>query len=251
MMKILLITIYILILTCPVFAQKSEWIDSSYAFTKVKRIYVSYVVAPQLQDGIINKKTPEWFFSQIKKELVDKLSEEYQIDSQFKVAGNILAKTGVSLENRYKKSPEEASKFFKKYLQDNYDVVIEGTFLEYTTGKKHHDGYTYTTSVPKTTTAVGLDGQFSMVTTTESQIHSIPSSENPYASITMRIDVTDTKTLQNVWSIIDKREKEDGWLGKEVNPKGMYNRIITDFTKNFRRVLSENFGESTKKEVGF
>ena len=249
MRKLLILVLFLFSL--PVNAQKSEWIEPSYNFTKAKRIYISYTVAPELRNGITEKETTDWFFKQIKKELVDKTPPGYKIESQFKAEERILKETGISMESRITKSPEEAKVFFAKFLRDNYDLLLEAAFLENAEGQQYHGGYTYTTTVPQTSTVLGPGGQLSTVTTTSQQVHSVPGGNVPTTKIVLRFDVTDTATAKYVWSLLDEREKEGGLLEKSVNPKGMFNRITADFSSRFLKALQEETGKKVKQDVGF
>jgi hypothetical protein len=232
--------------TLPASAQKAEWVDNTYDFTKAKRICVTYTVASEQQDGIIEKETPDWFFEQIKKELVDKLPNEYKIESQYKVVEKISAESGVGLENRNNTLPKEDDIIFNNYLKDNYDLIIKGTFLNSVTGKKHIAGYTYTTSVPKTTSVMGMDGKFTTVTTTVQEVHTSPSFDVETVTIDVRIDVTDAATGKQVWTVKERREKEGGLIFK-----GMFNRIVAEFSTRFRKALKTKAGMPIKKDVGF
>ena len=232
--------------TLPAFAEKAEWVDNTYDFTKAKRIYVTYTVAAELQDGIIEKETPDWFFEQIKKELVDKLPNKYKIESQYKVAEKISADNGVGLENHNNISQEEVEKKLNQYLKDNYDLIIKGTFLNSVSGKKHIDGYTYTTSVPETISVMGMDGKFTTVTTMVPEVHTSPSYDVETVTIDMRIDVTETATGTQVWTVKERREKEGGLIFK-----GMFNRIVGEFSHRFRKALKTKPSIPVKKDVGF
>ena len=248
--KILLIEL-LLLFSLPAYAQKTEWIDPSYNFTKARRIFVGYTVAPELCNGITEKESSNWFFSQIKKELVDKIPSGYKVESQYKAEERILKETGISMESRITESPEEAKVFFAKFLRDNYDLLLEAALLENMTGQKYRSGYTYTTTVPQTSTVLGPGGQLSTVTTTAQQVHSVPGGNVPTTTIVLRFDVTDTATAKYVWSLLDRREKSDEMLEKVVNPKGMFNRITADFSSCFIKVLQEETGKKKKKDVGF
>ena len=215
-MKKLLILV-LLLLSLPAYAQKSEWMEPSYNFTKARRIYVSYTVAPELRNGITEKESSDWFFSQIKKEVVEKIPPGYKVESQFKAEERILNETGESMESRITKSPEEAKTFFAIFLRDNYDLLLEAAFLENKTGKK-------------------------MVFLGE---------EVPTTTVTLRFDVTDTATAKYVLSVLDQREKSDEMLERRISPKGMFNRITADFSSRFLKALQEETGKKVKQDVGF
>lgn len=246
-----LLILVLLLLSLPAYAQKSEWIDGAYDFSKAKRIYVSYFVVPELCDGIVEKETSDWFFKQVKKELVDKIPKGIKVESQYKAEEKILAETGISLENRSNESPEDAKKFLDKYLQENYDLIVEAKFLESAKGKKHFSGYTYTTTVPKTTRVLGSNGQFTTVMTSEQQVHTVPAGDLPTSTIALRVDVIDTTTSKPVWSLTDRREKEGELWEDSVNPKGMFHRIVADFCSHFRKALKGEMKKPEIKDVGF
>ena len=63
MIKVLYFLICMLIIVNPVYAEKTEWIDSGYNFTKVKSICIDYAASPEITDGIRDKEAKELFFN--------------------------------------------------------------------------------------------------------------------------------------------------------------------------------------------
>ena len=65
--------------------------------------------------------------------------------------------------------------------------------------------------------------------------------------INAHFNVIDTKTMQNVWSVEDKRDKEG-----TTKKKGMFKRIISDFSSSFINVLqTKKPSAKSVKKVGF
>lgn len=65
----------LLMLTTPVLAQKTEWIDPAYDFTKAKNICIDYTAAPEIVDGSRDKEFRDVFFEQANADIVKKLAK--------------------------------------------------------------------------------------------------------------------------------------------------------------------------------
>ena len=91
MKKILLILACLVFFVNSSYAQKSEWIDPTYDFTKVKRICIDFDVNPELRDGIKEKESQEIFYETIKETFVDVIPKpKYQVDSIFSAQDKLL-----------------------------------------------------------------------------------------------------------------------------------------------------------------
>ncbi len=75
----------------------------------------------------------------------------------------------------------------------------------------------------------------------------VPGVEENAIFINAHFNVIDTKTKQNVWSVEDKRDKEG-----TTKKKGMFKRIISDFSSSFINVLqTKKPSAKSVKKVGF
>ena len=212
-----------LILTCLMFcvnssyAQKSEWLDPTYDFTKVKRICIDFDVNPELRDGIKEKESQEIFYETIKETFVDVIPKpKYQVDSIFSAQDKLL------ISGKISKEEQDSLSRWNEYLETNYDVIVKCTVLQYDNGKKYRGGFI-------------VGSVF------------VPGGDENAIFINAHFNVIDTKTRQNVWSVEDKRDKEG-----TTKKKGMFKRIITDFSSNLIKILqTKKPSAKTVKKVGF
>ena len=218
-----------LILTCLMFfvnssyAQKSEWIDPTYDFTKVKRICIDFDVKPELRDGIKEKESQEIFYETIKETFVDVIPKpKYQVDSIFSAQDKLSISGKTSKEELESLSSDERTNLLNEYLATNYDVIVKCSVLQYDNGKKYRGGFI-------------VGSVF------------VPGGDENAIFINAHFNVIDTKTKQNVWSVEDKRDK----AGK-TKKKGMFKRIIADFSSNLINILQTRKPSAKDvKKVGF
>ncbi len=223
MKKILLILACLVFFVNSSYAQKSEWIDPTYDFTKVKRICIDFDVKPELRDGIKEKESQEIFYETIKETFVDVIPKpKYQVDSIFSAQDKLSISGKTSKEELESLSSDERTNLLNEYLETNYDVIVKCSVLQYDNGKKYRGGFI-------------VGSVF------------VPGGDENAIFINAHFNVIDTKTRQNVWSVEDKRDK----AGK-TKKKGMFKRIITDFSSNLINILqTKKPSAKTVKKVGF
>ena len=217
MKKLFLILTCLMLFVNSSYAQKSEWIDPTYDFTKVKRICIDFDVNPELRDGIKEKESQEIFYETIKETFVDVIPKpKYQVDSIFSAQDKLL------ISGKISKEEQDSLSRWNEYLETNYDVIVKCTVLQYDNGKKYRGGFI-------------VGSVF------------VPGGDENAIFINAHFNVIDTKTRQNVWSVEDKRDK----AGK-TKKKGMFKRIIADFSSNFLNVLqTKKPSAKSVKKVGF
>lgn len=76
MKKLFFFLCCLLALSATTFAEKSEWIDPGYDFTKAKSICVDYAAAPEIADGVRDKDAQAVFLSGPKRILSINLSKQ-------------------------------------------------------------------------------------------------------------------------------------------------------------------------------
>ena len=223
MKKICLILICLMIFVNQSYAQKSEWIDPTYDFTKVRRICIDFDVKSELRDGIKEKESQEIFYETIKETFVDVIPKpKYQVDSVFSAQDKLLMSGKTSKEEQDNLSNDERTYLLNEYLETNYDVIVRCTVLQFDNGKKYRGGFV-------------VGSVF------------VPGGDENAIFINAHFNVIDTKTKQNVWSVEDKRDKEG-----TSKKKGMFKRIIADFSTNFINVLqTKKPSAKPVKKVGF
>ena len=93
MKKLFFFLCCLLALSATAFAEKSEWIDPGYDFTKAKSICIDYAAAPEIADGVRDKDAQAVFFERAKADIVDKLIKaKYNVGLTNNAKGNAAGK---------------------------------------------------------------------------------------------------------------------------------------------------------------
>ncbi|MBO6266176.1 MAG: hypothetical protein J6M57_09245 [Acidaminococcaceae bacterium] len=238
MIKVLYFLLCLLIMVNPAYAEKSEWIDPSYDFTKTKSICINYVASPEIADGIRDKESQDLFFEKAKADIADKLSKQkYKVDTIYKAKENFITNERTDSIESAKDITQEQLPLFEKYVQNNYDLLIKCTVSQYDTGKKYMEAHTYKTMVPVATTVLDATGQMQTIIIQQQQEFNIPAGNYPAAFVQVRFDAIDTKTNQKVWSLEDKRDMIDETGISDIKPNGLFTQVIAEFAENLRKNL--------------
>lgn len=238
MIKVLYYLLCLLIMVNPAYAEKSEWIDPGYDFTKAKSICIDYAASPEIADGIRDKESRELFFEKAKADIADKLlKQKYKVDSIYKAKEYFINSEGTDSKELGKDITQEQLPLFEKYVQNNYDLLIKCTVSQYDTGKKYVEAHTYKTMVPVATTVLDATGQMQTIIIQQQQEFNIPAGNYPAAFVQVRFDVIDTKTNQKVWALDDKRDKIDDTGISGIKPDGLFTQVIAEFAENLRKNL--------------
>ena len=238
MIKVLYYLLCLLIMVNPAYAEKSEWIDPGYDFTKTKSICIDYVASPEIADGIRDKESQELFFKKAKADIADKLSKQkYKVDTIYKAKENFTTSERIDSKESAKDITQEQLPLFEKYVQNNYDLLIRCIVSQYDTGKKYVEAHTYKTTVPVATNVLDATGQMQTIIIQQQQEFNIPAGNYPAAFVQVRFDVIDTKTNQKVWALDDKRDKIDDTGISDIKPNGLFTQVIAEFAENLRKNL--------------
>ena len=238
MIKVLYFLLCLLIMVNPAYAEKAEWIDPGYDFTKTKSICIDYVASPEIADSIRDKESQELFFKKAKADIADKLSKQkYKVDTIYKAKDNFMNSEGTDSKESAKDITQEQLPLFEKYVQNNYDLLIRCIVSQYDTGKKYVEAHTYKTMVPVATTVLDATGQMQTIIIQQQQEFNIPAGNYPAAFVQVRFDVIDTKTNQKVWALDDKRDKIDDTGISGIKPDGLFTQVIAEFAENLRKNL--------------
>ena len=238
MIKVLYFLLCLLIMVNPAYAEKSEWIDPGYDFTKAKSICIDYAASPEIADGIRDKESRELFFEKAKADIADKLlKQKYKVDSIYKAKENFINSEGTDSKELGKDITQEQLPLFEKYVQNNYDLLIKCTVSQYDTGKKYMEAHTYKTMVPVATTVLDATGQMQTIIIQQQQEFNIPAGNYPAAFVQVRFDVIDNETNQKVWTLDDKRNKIDDTGISGIKPDGLFTQVIAEFAENIRKNL--------------
>ena len=237
MIKVLYFLLCLLIMVNPAYAEKSEWIDPGYDFTKTKSICIDYVASPEIADGIRDKESQELFFKKAKADIADKLSKQkYKVDTIYKAKENFITSEKIDSKKSAKDITQEHLPLFEKYVQNNYDLLIRCIVSQYDTGKKYVEAHTYKTTVPVATT-VFATGQMQTIIIQQQQEFNIPAGNYPAAFVQVGFDVIDTNTNKKVWALDDKRDKIDDTGISDIKPNGLFTEVIAEFAENLRKNL--------------
>lgn len=238
MLKIFYFLFFLLIIANPVYAEKSEWMDPRYDFTKAKNIYIDYAVSPEIVDGTRDRESQALFFERVKANITDKLpKQKYKVDSIDRAREKFLHNKETEIKENVKEITEEQQLLFEKYLLNNYDLLIKCIVSQYDTGKKYVEAHTYTEMVPVTTTVLDATGQFQTITIQQRQVYKIPAGDYPAAFVQAQFEVMDTKTNKSVWTLEDKRDRVDETGISGIKPKEVFTEVIGEFAASLRKNL--------------
>ena len=238
MIKVLYFLLCLLIMVNPAYAEKSEWIDPGYDFTKTKSICIDYVASPEIADGIRDKESQELFFKKAKADIADKLSKQkYKVDTIYKAKENFITSERIDSKESAKDITQEQLPLFEKYVQNNYDLLIKCIVSQYDVGKKYMEAHTYETTVPVATNVLDATGQMQTIIIHQQEVFNIPAGNYPAAFVKSQFDVIDTKTNQKVWSLEDKRDMIDETGISGIKPNGLFTQVIAEFAENLRKNL--------------
>ena len=238
MIKVLYYLLCLLIMVNPAYAEKSEWIDPGYDFTKTKSICIDYVASPEIADGIRDKESQDLFFEKAKADIADKLSKQkYKVDTIYKAKENFITSEKIDSKKSAKDITQEHLPLFEKYVQNNYDLLIKCIVSQYDVGKKYMEAHTYETTVPVATNVLDATGQMQTIIIQQQQEFNIPAGNYPAAFVQVGFDVIDTNTNKKVWALDDKRDKIDDTGISDIKPNGLFTEVIAEFAENLRKNL--------------
>ncbi len=233
MKKFLLFLICLLALSSTALAEKSEWIDPGYDFTKAKSICIDYAASPEIADGLRDKEAHDVFVEKAKADIADKLVKaKYIVGFTDATKANVSGKDAANAKTVANHSAGNAP-----FDAGNYDLVVRCTVSQYNLGKKHVEAHTETVMVPVTTTVLDVTGHPQTITIQQQQVYNIPEGDYPAAFVRARFDVINAKTNQAVWNWEDKREKVADPGLANAKPKEVFTSIIADFSASLRHNL--------------
>ena len=234
-MKIISSVLFLLLfLTSTAFAEKQEWYDKNYDFTKVKRIIVNFVIPEQLKNGVVEHEATELFKEQFSKRLVPKLSKQNIKIVMFEdVFQEIKSSQNIDLFALYETDADKARAFIAEYIPKNFDVVCNVTLQHYSMGTEYVDGYTYTTP----TSQSYYDGT-KFVTVSGTQQHYVSGGNKPAAYAIVKYEITDIPTTKNVWTRIDDRARVNKDIFENSKPKDLYQRSLKSYFSDLASKLT-------------
>lgn len=220
---------FLLFFTSTTFAEKQEWYDKTYDFSKIKRIVVNFVIPEQLKNGVIEHEATELFKEQFSKRLVPKLSKQNIKIIMFEdVFQEIKSGENIDLLTMYEADADKARTYIAEYIPKNFDVVFSVTLQHYSMGTEYVDGYTYTTP----TSQSYYDGT-KFVTVSGTQQHYVSGGNKPAAYAIIKYEVIDIPTTKNIWTRIDDRARVNKDIFENSKPKDLYQRSLKSYFADF------------------
>lgn len=238
MKKILLLVIALMMITVSAFADKQEWIDKDYDFGKAKNILIMFYVPDELKNGITEKETQELFDEAVQKKLVEKLSDYgYNFKTMDDATNEIQTLYKINIIESTKKDSPESKDIFNKYIKENIDLVFNVNLMDYSTGMRYKEGYSY--SVPKTESHYVSNGMFGgqIVTTHTTEQHYVEPKNVKVSYVSVKFIIDDVKTVTNVWTRIGERDREGSNKHKD-NFENIINSCFNDYVKKVKKAAS-------------
>ena len=238
MKRILLLVIALMMITVSAFADKQEWIDKDYDFGKAKNILIMFYVPDELKNGITEKETQELFDEAVQKKLVEKLSDYgYNFKTMDDVTNEIQTLYKINIIESTKKDSPESKDIFNKYIKENIDLVFNVNLMDYSTGMRYKEGYSY--SVPKTESHYVSNGMFGgqIVTTHTTEQHYVEPKNVKVSYVSVKFIIDDVKTVTNVWTRIGERDREGSNKHKD-NFENIINNCFNDYVKKVKKAAS-------------
>ena len=225
--------ILLLIFTTVASAEKQEWFNKTYDFTKVKRVLVNDPQIPdKLNNGITENEILEIFQAKMK------LPDHIKIISLSALTETIKADTGTDVALLLSEKPEEGKKLLSELLPKYVDITISSKVFEYSMGSQYREGYTYNTTEYQTSYVRGYGGS-AVVQTPVTRYHTVPGGNVPVAYAAVRWDVYDTQSKKTVFSRLDDRAKANPTIFNNTKPKSLYGRITADFFDDLSKKLDK------------
>lgn len=246
MRKIVIIAMLFILAVSTVSAQKQDWYDSGFDFTRVRKIAV--LIRPMGQMNVYQcNETAEIFVEKMWEDLIEKLpKEKYVFESGPTIAKKVFQESGIDLGDIAEKDMQKADSIALEYMSRHHDLLIVWEPIVYGVGSEYCEGYIYTLPTTNTSTVWLPNGQTATITSSGSTVHSTPSGNFPAAYAAVRMDAIDTKTGNAVWMRIDDRAKVNRTVFDNTTPKDIYERILGNFIDTLYENLNERKGVEKK-----
>lgn len=224
MKKIILLVILCMFASfATVSAEKQEWFEKNYDFTKVKTIYIN---APQIPDkfnnGINEKEIPEIFFEKYKMKNVRLLTARDIIKNHIKT-------TGIDIMDIYAKDKQAGKNEFLKAVAEQVDVLVYTDIGQYGSGQQFVQASQINMPTTQTSTVTNSTGMIvGSINTPSTTAIPIPAHNATAIYLNVRFSALNAKTGAPIWTVIDARSKVLGGL-ENTTPKDMFGRAVEDF----------------------
>lgn len=207
-------------------AEKQEWVDKTYDFTKVKRVVILYPnIADYLKNGIAENEIMEIFNKKAK------ISNVKAMDIS-QVVRLLKIDTGIDLEEVAKQNPDEALNLLHENMPNYADIVVITNVSDYSMGSTYRQGFSYNTTSTQTSYIYGSNGQSAAINTPVTETHKVRGGNVSVAQAHVRFDVYDTKISKTIFSRMDNRDVANPTILHNTKPKSVFKRIVGGFFDN-------------------
>lgn len=230
--KIMVFLLVFISLALPVFAEKQEWIDRNFDFSKTKKVFCNFLVPKELMNGIIEHEMRDILKDKFENKIVVKLSPyKYKFSHDQDVINEIKETQGKDLNVLGETEPDKANEIFNQYLKDNYDLVFNFVVLAYGTGSQYIQGHYIDTPTTETSQVITPNGVGTVRTQGTTKTY-VPGGNAAKPCAVVKFEVYNIKTDDAVWVRIDNRAKVNT-IVDNTKPKDIFSRIISSFFDDF------------------
>jgi hypothetical protein len=216
------------------FAEKQEWFDKAYDFSKVKRVLIYPPnISNKLKNGIVENEILEIFNTKTK------LPEQVKVITFFSLIDAVKTDTGTDLVQLHAKNSQEALKLLNEATPKYADIVVTSTVFEYSMGSEYREGFTYNTTEYQTSYVHGAGGS-ATVQTPVNRTHTVRGGNVPVAYSSVRWDVYDAQTGKAVFSRLEDRARANPTVFDHTKPKSLYGRITASFFDDLSEKLDKD-----------
>lgn len=237
-MKKIILLMLLFIFSTTAYAQKQEYIDKNYDFSKVKKVYFNFSYLPNA-NGINENETMELNTEAITKIWKQAKLKGYEFYGPANIIEMIKTEKQINIKELAKNDIEKANEIFMNYLNENMDVAAQVDVLVYDIGSQYREGYFMNVPSTETTYIYTPYGSGTMTTYGNEQQY-VPGGNVPVAYCCVKMYVHDFKTDKDVWVRIDDRAKMNATVFDNTRPKDMYKRIINSYYGDFRKNVLKN-----------
>ena len=202
-------------------AEKQEWCDKNFNFSKVKMAYIYDVNFPdKLKNGIAEKETMEIFYQKAKLDNV-KIFSTKDIVARYK---NVY---GIDLVQLFQENQKEALVLLNKAASEWADITILASVLDYGARLDYEEGHSYSVPNNQTSYVYGPRGT-AVVQTQSSETRYAPGGYVPVFCTTVKYEVFNSKNYSPVMTRIDVKEHTPGLFNRSKT-KELYTHSVENF----------------------
>lgn len=237
LLKYILPILMVFFIQNSVFAEKHEWIDKNYDFSRITRVLLlDPSISDKLKNGITEKEIIEIFNSNMK------FPNNIKVMTLSSLVNTIKMDTGIDLIKLNNENQQEAMKLLDQLIPMYADITIVSRVFDYSVGSEYREGYTYTTTEYQTAYVHSGYGGPTVATieTPVQRTHTVPGRNVKVAYSSVRWDVYDANSKKAIWSRFDDRARANNTIFDNTKPKDLLERIIRSFCNDLSDKLKNN-----------